>query len=268
MKSGLYGLVVGVGLTVMALEGAGQFAPHEMFRRAAYTNSVGRVIPYQLHAPQFPEKGKRYPVILFLHGSGECGTNNISQLRFGIPALMKQVVMYPEQVMVAAPQCRISNAWVRRLAFSPAYRAEKRPTLALRDALEICDDLIRNRQGDPDRLYITGLSLGGFGTWDAIQRDPGRFAAAAPLCAGGDVTAVRGLKNLPIWVVHGDADRNVPVVASRMMVNALKEAGSRRVRYQEIKGATHNIWDRTYGDPAFLRWMLSQSRRKPWWKFW
>lgn len=246
-----------------------QFAPHEMLKPAAYTNGAGKVIAYRLSAPQFPEPGKKYAMILFLHGSGECGTDNLRQTRVGLPALLKELVKRPEQVIVAAPQCRVSNAWVKRVSFSADYSAPPEPTLALKWAMEICDDLIRNRQADPDRFYITGLSLGGFGTWDAARRWPGRFAAAAPICGGGDVRKPAGMKRLPIWVAHGDADKNVPPECSRRMVQALRQAGNGRVVYKRYGGAGHNVWDRTYSDPEFLTWLLSQNRaKKPWWRFW
>lgn len=247
-----------------------QFAPHEMFKVASYTNSNGRVIHYRVSAPQFPRKGKKYAIILALHGSGECGQDNVKQLRTGIPALMNGLIKFPEQVIVVVPQCRVSNMWVKQISFSDSYAAAPKPTLALKDAIEICDDWIKNRQADPDRFYIIGLSLGGFGVWDAIQREPERFAAAVPLCANGDMRKFpKGLKDLPIWVAHGSMDKNVPVACSRRMVQMLRQNGNKKVIYHEIENAQHFIWDKVYGDPDFQAWLLDQNRKnKPWWKFW
>ena len=263
----------GLGVLLFGLLAAGnalaQFAPHEMFRPAVYTNRLGQTLPYRISAPQFPQKGKKYPIILFLHGSGECGTNNIQQIKAGLPAMMRILVKRPEQVIVVAPQCRVSQWWVKKLAIEPDYTAQERPMNSLKLAIEICEELMKTHQADPDRFYITGLSLGGFGTWDAIQRDPTRFAAAAPICGGGDIKKIPpALRKLPIYVAHGAKDTNVPVDCSRRMVQALKQNKCKKVQYVEFPEGTHLIWDKVYGNPKFVNWMLSQTRKKPWWKFW
>lgn len=248
----------------------GQFAPHEMFHAASYTNAKGRVVAYQVSAPQFPRPEKKYPILLFLHGSGECGTNNHQQLRQGIPALMKGLVKRDEPTIVIAPQCRISNMWVRRVSMADTYAAEANPTLALRDALEICEEWIRERHADPNRFYIAGLSLGAFGVWDAIQRTPEKFAAAVAICGNGDIRKMpKGLKKLPIWVAHGRIDKNVPVACSRRMVETLRQKGNNRVVYVEYEQAGHDIWNRVLADTNLQAWLFEQSReKKPWWKFW
>lgn len=246
-----------------------QYSAEEMLAPCVYTNSSGERFAYRLSAPQFPAAGKKYPLILFLHGSGECGTDNQKQIKVGVPALIDTLLKCPEPVIVVAPQCHGGHWWVKQLAMQENYAAAREPSPALGVALEICRHLVAERQADPDRLYITGLSLGGFGTWDAIQREPGLFAAAIPICGGGDVRRVQEIKRLPIWVFHGKADKNVAVACSRRMVDALKLAGSRKVKYTEYEGAEHNVWDRTYADPAVITWLMQQTRaEKPWWKFW
>ncbi|MBP5320449.1 MAG: prolyl oligopeptidase family serine peptidase [Kiritimatiellae bacterium] len=263
----------GSGIVLVCLLAAGrglaQFAPHEMFQPAVYTNAQGQILPYRLSAPQFPKKGKKYPIILFLHGSGECGTNNYTQTKTGLPALMRVLVKRPEQVIVVAPQCRVSQWWVKKLAIEPDYTAAERPMNSLKLAIEICQQLMKTHQADPDRFYITGLSLGGFGTWDAIQRDPTLFAAAAPICGGGDTKKIpKALRKLPIYVAHGAKDQNVPVDCSRRMVEALAKNGCKQVKYVEFPEGKHTIWDKVYGDPKFVNWLLTQTKKKPWWKFW
>jgi predicted peptidase len=264
MKKGIFVICVCMALTCRA-----QFSVYDYMKPAAFTNSAGEVTVYRLGAPQFPEKGKKYPMILFLHGSGECGTNNFKQITVGLPKLFEGVMKRPEPFIIVAPQCDGTNTWVKTLAFDSDYAAPPEPTKALKAALDICDDLIRNRQADPDRFYITGLSLGGFGTWDAIQREPNKFAAAAPICGGGDVRRLAGMDKLPLWIAHGDADKNVPVECSRRMVTAIHDAGNKELVYMEYKDAGHVVWDRVYGDPNFLEWFLTRTRaKKPWWKFW
>jgi len=253
----------------LAVTARAQFSAEEMLKPQVYTNAAGETFAYRLSAPQFPAAGKKYPLILFLHGSGECGTDNQKQVKVGVPALIDSLIKRPEPAIVVATQCQAGNGWVRRLAMGEDYAAAREPMPSLEVALEICRHLVAERQADPDRLYITGLSLGGFGTWDAIQREPALFAAAIPICGGGDIRRVQPIKRLPIWVFHGRDDKNVAVACSRRMVEALKLAGNRKVRYTEYEGADHNVWDRTYANPEVLDWLFRQTRaEKPWWKFW
>ncbi len=245
-----------------------QFKPHEMMRPYAYTNELGEVLKCQLWAPQYLTQGKKYPLILFLHGSGECGKDNEQQTRVGLPALLQQLVLQPEPVIVLAPQCQVGNWWVKNLAMQSDYCAAKEPTASLDIALVLCRHLVQSKQADPDRLYITGLSLGGFGTWDAIQRDPSFFAAAVPICGGGDTHFARALKSLPIRVFHGREDKNVHPDCSRRMVRAI-ESVSGNISYTEYERGSHLIWDQAYSDKNLVPWLLKQTRvKKPWWKLW
>jgi predicted peptidase len=245
-----------------------QFKPEEMMKPYAYTNELGEVLTCQLRVPQYLEQGKKYPLILFLHGSGECGKDNERQTRVGLPALLRQLVLQPEPVIVVAPQCQAGNWWVKKLAMQSDYRATKEAAPALELALELCNHLVKAKQADPNRLYITGLSLGGFGTWDAIQRDPAYFAAAVPICGGGDPSYARALKAIPIWAFHGREDKNVHPDCSRRMVRAIKDVGG-TITYTEYEHGAHAIWDTAYSERALLPWLLKQTRvKKPWWKFW
>jgi len=245
-----------------------QFKPEEMMKPYSYTNEQGEVLSCQLWAPQFPKPGKKYPLILFLHGSGECGKDNFQQTRAGLPTLLKKLVLLPEPIIVVAPQCQNGNWWVKQLSMGQDYRAAQQPMPSLETAQELCRHLLTAKQADPDRLYITGLSLGGFGTWDAIQREPSFFAAAIPICGGGDTRFASALKELPIWTFHGRQDKNVPPDASRRMVQALKATGG-EIRYTEYENGAHLIWDQAYSEKELIPWLLKQTRaKKPWWKFW
>jgi predicted peptidase len=258
-----------IALLLLATAARAQFTAESMLLPCVFTNAEGKTLVYRLSAPQFPEPGRVYPLILFLHGSGECGTDNQRQITVGLPALMATLVKRPEPVIVVAPQCPNDNWWVKHLAFEASYAMPKEPAASLGLALELCRQLAATRQADTNRLYITGLSLGGFGTWDAIQREPDLFAAALPICGGGDIRRVQGLKRLPIWNFHGTADKNVALACSRRMVEVLKRSGNRKVRYTEYEGAAHNVWDQTYANAEVIDWLLQQKRaEKPWWRFW
>jgi len=239
-------------------------------RFCSYTNETGEVFDYRMSAPQFPVPDKLYPMIIFLHGSGECGTDNKRHIRLGLPHLMKSLMMLNQQAVILAPQCQRGNWWVQKLAMQASYSASKKPTASMEVTMELCRNIMKSQPVDPDRIYITGLSLGGFGTWDAIQRWPDFFAAAVPICGGGDIKEVKQLKKLPVWIFHGDADKNVNVDCSRRMVEAMRNAGCRKVYYTEYPGVAHNCWDKAYGDQEMVTWLLDQRKsvKKPFWKFW
>jgi len=120
-------------------------------------------------------------------------------------------------------------------------------------------DLLEREPIDPDRVYLTGLSMGGYGAWDLAARHPERFAAVVPVCGGGDPAQADRLRDLPIWVWHGDRDRSVPVEQSRRMVEALRRAGS-AVRYDELPGVGHGSWKQAYGAGGAIDWMFAQRR--------
>ena len=261
-------MIVLVCLT--ALPVIAQFTTETQMRFCAYTNETGEVFDYRMSSPQFPAPGKRYPLIIFLHGSGECGTDNKKQIKIGLPYLMKNLIMLNKQAVVLAPQCQRGNWWVQKLAMQAEYSAAKSPAASMEVMMALCHYVIRSLPVDKNRIYITGLSLGGFGTWDAIQRYPDFFAAAVPLCGGGDLKKVKQLKRLPLWVFHGDKDKNVPVECSRRMIKAMRKAGCRKLNYTEYPGVGHNCWNKAYGDQEMIEWLLSQrlNKKKPFWKFW
>ena len=139
-------LVVFAALTTLSV--SAHFTPDTMMKPAVYTNEFGEVFRYRAWVPQFPKPGVKYPVILFLHGSGECGTDNNRQIKLGIPQLLKTLAAQREQVIVVAPQCQrgATGGWVHRLAFSESYTADKNPTPILEAAISICEHLIRTKQ--------------------------------------------------------------------------------------------------------------------------
>jgi len=258
-----------LGSFLVVLTSCAQFSVEDMLKPYTYTNEIGEIFAYRMRAPQFPAADKKCPVILFLHGSGECGSDNLRQIGVGVPSLMATLLRTPEPVIVVAPQCQTGNWWVKRLALTSDYAASKEPSPSMEVAVELCRYLVAKCHADPDRLYITGLSLGGFGTWDAIQREPQLFAAAIPICGGGDIRRVQEIKRLPVWIFHGKNDKNVNVECSRRMFEALQLAGNRNVQYTEYEQSEHNVWDQTYSNPEVIGWLLQQTRaKKPWWRLW
>ena len=215
---------------------------------------------WRLLRPATIEPGRLYPVVLFLHGAGERGDDNIMQLKY-LPTWMTEVAtreQYP--CFVIAPQCRTDSRWadVAWAARESSPQADV-PTADMAAAVAALDEVLAGEPADPARVYLTGLSMGGFGTWDLAARMPERFAAILPICGGYDERTAPRLAPLPTWVVHGDADKVVPVERSRSMVAALKAAGGNPT-YVEMPGVGHDSWTPTYRDPVALAWLFGQRR--------
>jgi predicted peptidase len=169
-------------------------------------------------------------------------------------------VMAKYAAFVIAPQCPAGEAWggINRLAKAPTPPDKLAP--ALDATLKAAATLQKEFSIDDKRIYITGLSMGGYGTWNVLANRTELFAAAAPICGGGDTSQASKFKDIPIWAFHGADDRTVPVERSREMIEALKAAGA-HPKYTEYPGVGHNSWAQTYSDPALYEWLFAQ--RKP-----
>ena len=164
-----------------------------------------------------------------------------------------------ESVCLLAPQCPEGRKWVEVDWSAPSHVMPAQPSDPLRLALELVDKTIREQDIDPARVYVTGLSMGGFGTWDALCRRPELFAAGMPVCGGGDPQQVTRFRTVPVYAVHGGADKVVPTARSRAMVSALWGVDG-RVLYTEYPGCGHNSWGPAFSDDALLTRFFSQKR--------
>jgi predicted peptidase len=221
----------------------------------AIVHAGDMAMPYVVYVPRNYTPDQKWPVILFLHGAGQRGMDGLKQTQVGIGGAIRS---HPERFpcIVVMPQCPPSRAWGQGIR---GFNTPSPDTVTL--ALAALDAAVDKYHGDPDRLYLTGLSLGGFGTWEIGTRHPDKFAALMPICGGGrPADAATALKDLPIWTFHGDADPTVPIQRSREMVEAIKAAGSTRIRLTEYPGVGHNSWDKAYNDPEAITWLLAQKR--------
>jgi predicted peptidase len=229
----------------------------------------GRTYRYRVWVPPHYTKLRRWPVILFLHASGERGDDNLRQLTIGLPAVLtRDARRYPAIVVV--PQCPLNREWYGEMETQ---------------ALAALDASIREFHGDRNRVILTGISMGGAGAW-YFARHPQRWAAVVPVCgevvrelddpwpldppsdisnllhaANPFAALARSIGKVPVWAFHGANDPVIPVDQSRMMVDALKKAGG-TVRYTEYPGVGHDAWDRAYDDPELPKWMLAQKKRR------
>lgn len=226
----------------------------ETFRPEVFRNSRGERMPYRLFVPRGRGRREPLPLVLWLHGGAGRGDDNLKQIRGG-NAAGSHVWTRPENqskhpCFVLAPQCPEGEMW--------ATVETAQPTRQLRLALELLENLRQTLGFDARRLYVAGQSLGGFGTWSIITHRPGMFAAAVPVCGGGDEAAAPRLKATPIWAFHGEKDEAVHAGRSRRMVAAVRRAGG-SPRYTEYEGAGHVIWERVFGDPGLLPWVFARG---------
>ena len=231
------------------------------FEKRTFSGADGHSLSYRLLSPPNLAAGQKYPLVVFLHGAGERGNNNESQLQHCVRDFAKPENLEKYPCFVLAPQCESRFRWCEVDWGDPKpHLTPKEPSVPTGLLLSLLAEFTKQPAVDTDRLYITGLSMGGFGTWDMITRNPGMFAAAAPICGGADVSAAPSLANLPIWVFHGGADGVVKTVRSHLMIEALKAAGSKTVKYSEYPGVGHGSWRNAFAEPEFFTWMFAQKR--------
>ncbi len=244
-----------------ALECAAQPKTGILFREVSVDQVTYR---YEVFVPQQWSPEKAWPVILFLHGTGHRGVYPPGDTTSVLAKRFASYQKKPEAIVVF-PRCPDNGWWD-----TPEMEAL---------ALASLEETIKEFHGDPRRVYLTGLSMGGYGAWYLASQHPGKFAAVAPVCGGirtpptlpiPPVSTARNpysdvaekIGKTPVWVFHGSADDTVPVTESRRMAAALKTAGG-RVRYSEYAGVGHNSWDRAYAEPAFFTWLLSHRLPAP-----
>jgi poly(3-hydroxybutyrate) depolymerase len=243
-----------------------------------FIDAQGMQMTYFLFIPSNYHPQKKYPLVLLLHGGDEranvnnppdqnrnvlLNQNYVKVWGPGIPGLSSPDMQARYPSFIVVPQVDNPQHWVDVPTSQGSYTLAAQPTDSLRMAKEIVGALQKQYPNiDPHRLYITGLSMGGYGTWDAIERWPGYFAAAAPLAGAGDPSKASRLVKLPIWAFHGSGDGGVPVSGSRDMIQAIKGAGG-HPRYTEYAGAGHEIWAMVYSTPAFFSWLFSQRNSYP-----
>lgn len=201
-------------------------------------------LQYLIQLPEgYGESGNAsdsWPLIVFLHGAGERGSNLEQLKKHGPPKLIEAGRRFP--AIVVSPQCPADSWW-------PAE-----------PVLELIDHLENTHRVDEERIYLTGLSMGGYGTWAFASRNPDRFAAIIPICGGGVPYQMRKLTSLPIWVFHGKKDTAVPFDESDRLVTALKQHGNQQVKFTVYPEAGHDSWTAAYETPELWDWLFAQKR--------
>jgi len=230
--------VFAIALPVSAAEKTG-------FLDKTFKNADGSESPFVLFVPAAYDGKTETPVILFLHGAGETKGGAKKPVEVGLgPVLKKQEKEFPAIVIIPQAETRGWGA----------------DTANAKRALAMLDTVTKEYKTDSKRIYLTGLSMGAYGTWSIIPTMPEKFAAIVPICGGGDPTTAAKFKDVPCWCFHGDKDAAVPVQKSRDMIEALKKAGG-APKYTEYPGVTHNSWDAAYADKEMWKWLFAQSKK-------
>ena len=230
----------------------------DRFAARAFKSEMGE-LKYRLFTPADYDANKKYPLVLFFHGAGERGADNAKQLVHGMRDFSSEEVQQKYPCFIVAPQCPDNQQGVNVPWSAAEHTMPQQPAESLQLSLELLEALQKEFSIDDKRIYVTGLSMGGYATWDIIQRHPELFAAAAPVCGGGDKGGARKMAKLPLWVFHGDSDTAVPPQRSRDMIAAIKAAGG-SPKYTEYKKTGHDSWSATYRDPEFYAWLFAQER--------
>jgi len=218
---------------------AAEKEPERAQQKSRLETQVPVRMDYLLSLPEKYESKESWPVLLFLHGAGERGDDLELVKKHGPPKLIEAGKKFP--FIVVSPQCPKDRWW------------EPIELVALLDEIE------SKYKVDPDRIYVTGLSMGGFGTWRLAFYAPERLAAIAPICGGGEIYWAKRFAHLPVWVFHGAKDKGVPLERSEEMVEALKKNGG-NPRFTIYPEAEHDSWTETYDNPKFYEWLLEQKR--------
>lgn len=247
-------------IAAICLYGSLQAQVPSNFSPRLYTNGKGDTLLYRQLTPDANPK-RHYPLLIFLHGAGERGSDNISQLKWGVQNFATEQMLLKYPAVIIAPQCPANSNWVTtgndRTAVISPFNAQ--PTKPMELLLALIKKLRAEGNIDTSRIYITGMSMGGFGTFDAIEREPGLFAAAVPVCGGGDPAKAAAIAKLPLWLFTGAEDPIVTPEFSLNMLEALWKAGA-RPGFTMLPEVGHFSWLGAYTDPLMIEWLFRQRK--------
>lgn len=224
-------------------------------------------LPYRLLLPKNYDASKKYPLILFLHGSGERGNDNEAQLTHGWKLFLQDNVRDSFPAIVVFPQCGAKSFWSNvNVTYDSAsqkriwnFPTDGEPTTPMNLLLQLMSRLQTAYKLDKRRLYVGGLSMGGMGTFELVRRLPKTFAAALPICGGANTAIAKTIRRPKWWIFHGLADPAVPVGLSKSMADALVDAGA-VVRLNLYPGVGHSSWDNAFAEPDLMRWIFSNHK--------
>jgi predicted peptidase len=228
--------------------------------------SEGDTLPYRILFPQNFDSSRKYPVLFFLHGRGESGTNNEDQLRNGAALFLRPELRTKYPCIVIAPQCPADSYWSNvKITTDTAgkrnfsFRKKGKPTKAMQLLLGLVDRIVEKPFIDSTQIYAGGLSMGGMGTFELLRRKQGLFAAAFAICGGDVPSNAKKYDDVPLWIFHGGKDDIVPPHFSEEIVRKLEKRKA-DVKFSLYPEANHNSWDPAFAEPELLPWLFSRKR--------
>jgi predicted peptidase len=231
-------------------------ADHKAFQARVYTNAAGITLPYRLLLPIEYNTNQSYPLILYLHGAAGRGHDNTEPLKWGPELFLEPSLRRRHGFFLLVPQCGPDGGWVRS---AWGFGSKLTESAFLEMAVELVGGVLPKEFNiDVNRRYLTGVSMGGHAVWVTMVLRPGFFAAAVPVCAGGDATIITDeAAKFPLWVFHSDDDHLVPVQQARELVKTWRAHGG-VAKYTEYTGLRHSSWKRAYTDPELFDWLFQQ----------
>ncbi|WP_345106391.1 prolyl oligopeptidase family serine peptidase [Mucilaginibacter panaciglaebae] len=245
----------------LCLLAANCFAQRERFTAKKFVDKAGDTLRYCILDPDH-DTLRSTPLVIFLHGSGERGLDNQAQLKWGAMNFATDQMMAMHPAVVIAPQCPPGQQWanVERTRNSAQGTLNAQPSKSMQALRELIDQIIKTQHIDTKRIYITGLSMGGFGTFDALERYPDLFAAALPVCGGGDASKISVAAHVPMWICAGADDPTVNNQYSVDMLLELRKAGA-HPGFTLYPETGHLSWLSVYSDPHIIEWLFSQHKK-------
>lgn len=230
------------------------------YSRHVYVDSSKKTMPYRMLSPSVIESGKEYPLVLFLHGSGERGDDNEKQLLHGGAVFSNPANSDKYPAFVVFPQCK-ERAWTDRMAPRAFMPGAPVPPESKSEELVmgLVEELMSDYPIDRNRIYIVGISMGGIATYDLVCRYPEIFTAAVPICGAVNPERLSTAKDVKFMIFHGEEDEEIPSICSREAYKALNSVGT-AVDYIEFSGVGHECWTSAFNYPSLLSWLFSQTK--------
>ena len=246
-------------LTAFSASAQNQAVDRE-YTRHVYRDSTANEMPYRLLSPQNADNGRLYPLVVFLHGSGESGTDNVRQLEHGAAMFADKTTMDAYPAFVLFPQCP-GEFWTDVIAPEQFKPGAPTPPVSKTETLlmGLIADLADRLPVDTSRIYIMGMSMGAIAAYDLVCRFPETFAAAVPICGAVNPDRLPQARDVKFMIFHGAKDREVPIICGRGAYDMLSSTGA-SVEYIEFRDAGHDCWDQAFKYPQLLPWLFSQSR--------
>lgn len=243
-------------ILLMALTAGWRPLRAEEFAGRVFTNATGQTVPYRLLVPKNYDAGKKYPLVLFLHGASGRGTDNEEPLNWGPKFFLEANLREKFPCFLVVPQCPKDRGWVA--ADENGVKESEPLSLALE---LVATTLPKEFSLDPKRRHLTGVSMGGHAVWVCLVRHPGFFASGVPVCGGGDTNTITSrVTRTPVWAFHSDDDHLVPVQSARDMIKTWRDHGG-TAKYTEYTGLKHSSWKKAYLEPELFEWWA--ARRRP-----